>query len=132
MKKLLLTGVLMTLLAGPAVSVESGEEAAPNSEYRCAWGRYIDNFKLVDDKTAILTQGVSRKYQVTFLNSCRDLRFVERVGIDATGSCLEKGDALIVRGAGGIKTRCVITDIVSLPKEEKDKASESSDEGSKE
>jgi hypothetical protein len=120
MKNLVLTSALMALLLGPAVSAETGDDVKSDEGYRCAWARHIDNFKLVDDKTAILTQGVSKKYKVTFLNPCRDLRFEETIAIDTTSSCIEKGDALIVSGAGGIKTRCVIVDIARLPKEDKD------------
>jgi hypothetical protein len=128
MKKLILSGVLMALLIGPSIAVENDDQA-DSERYRCAWGRYINNFKLVGDKTVILTQGVNRRYKVTLLNSCRDLRFQERIAIKSTGSCLGPGDSLIVRGAGGIKTRCVITDIVYLPKED---MSEGTDEESKE
>jgi hypothetical protein len=131
MKNLILTGALMALLIGPSVAVENDDQA-DSEKYGCAWGRYIDNFKLIDDKTVILTQGVSRKYKVTLLNSCRGLRFEERIGIKSTGSCLTAGDSLIVKGAGGITTRCVITDIVALPKEEKDESSEDSKEQSQE
>ena len=130
MRNLLLTSAMMALLLGPAVSAETADDAKTEDGYRCAWARHVDNFKLVDDKTAILTQGVSRKYKVTFLNSCRDLRFEERIAIDTTSSCIEKGDALIVGGAGGITTRCVIVDIARLPKEEKD--GDEADDDSKE
>jgi hypothetical protein len=124
MKKLLLTGIACTLLAGPVVAVETSDEQGEKPT--CAWSRYINSYKMVDDKTVILEQSPGKRYKATLSNRCRDLKFSIRIAVDSHDSCLRRGDALIVRSGGDFTTRCYIDDIVLLPKEEAGQSGEES------
>jgi hypothetical protein len=117
MKNLLLSGALALLLVGPVAAIESSDQAEPQKP-SCAWSRYIDTFKMIDDKTVILEQSPGRRYKATLKNRCHDLKFSFRIAVSSHGSCLRSGDALIVRSPGDFTTRCYIDEIVLLPREE--------------
>jgi hypothetical protein len=119
MRNLIVASTLAALLTGPVAAVESSDKGEPQKP-TCAWARYIDSFKMIDERTVILEQSPSRRYKATLANRCRDLKFEWRIAVKSHDSCLRPGDALIVQSPGDFKTRCYIKDIVLLPKQEPD------------
>src|SRR5262245_12915210 len=99
------------LLIGPAFA----DDQPARSRSSCAFVRQIDNFKEIDDYTAIIETSPSRRFKVTFVNRCRELKWAIFARIDARpGICLGVGDKIIV-GRHGFQDRCVIRSIEALP-----------------
>ncbi len=112
----LVRGAIVTaaagLLIGPALADNPQQ---PRQRSSCAFVRTIDNFKEVDDYTAILETSPNRRYKVTFVNRCRELKWAQFARIDARpGICLTAGDKIIV-GRHGFQDRCVIRSIEAMP-----------------
>jgi len=99
-------------LAAPTVA-DDGAQAKPRA--RCAFVSQINNFKEIDDYTAIIETSPSRRFKVTFFNNCRELRWAIFARVEARpGICLSVGDKIIV-GRRGFRDRCVISAIEPLP-----------------
>lgn len=99
------------LLTLPAIANE--QQAKPRSS--CAFVRQIDNFKEIDDYSAIIETSPNRRFKVTFVNSCREMRWAHFARIEARpGICLSAGDKIIV-GRHGFADRCVIRSVEALP-----------------
>ena len=89
------------------------QPAKPRSS--CAFVRQIDNFKEIDDYSAIIETSPSRRFKVTFANSCRELRWAHFARVEARpGICLGAGDKIIV-GRHGFYDRCFIRSVEALP-----------------
>ena len=98
-------------LAGPALADDTPQK--PRSS--CAFVSQIDNFKEIDDYSAIISTSPNRRYKVTFFNRCREMRWAIFARVEARpGICLSKGDAIIV-GRNGFQDRCLIDSIEALP-----------------
>ena len=96
------------LLIGPAV-------ADPPKRSSCAFVRQIDNFKEIDDYTAIIETSPNRRFKVTFVNSCREMRWAHFARVEARpGICLSPGDKIVV-GRHGFADRCVVRSVEALP-----------------
>ncbi len=88
---------------------------APPPARPCPFVSQIDNFKEIDDYSAIIETGPSRRYKVTFANSCREMRWALFARVEARpGICLSAGDKIVV-GRHGFADRCVINTIEQLP-----------------
>jgi hypothetical protein len=97
-------------LVGPATADDPAKKPTP-----CPFVRSIDNFSVVDNYTAIIETGPSHRYKVTFVNSCRELKWAWYARVEARpGICLSKGDVLVV-GNNGFVDRCFINSIERLP-----------------
>lgn len=104
-------------VAAAAATMAVLPAAADNPQARpaCALVSQIDNFKEIDDYSAIIESSPSRRYKVTFMNSCREMRWAQFARIEARpGGCLGKGDKIVV-GRHGFYDRCVINTIEALP-----------------
>lgn len=111
----LVRGAIVTAAAGLLIGPALADNPQPRQRSSCAFVRQIDNFKEVDDYTAILETSPSRRYKVTFVNRCRELKWAHFARIDARpGICLSAGDKIIV-GRHGFQDRCVIRSIEALP-----------------
>ncbi|NOT40249.1 MAG: hypothetical protein HOP13_07135 [Alphaproteobacteria bacterium] len=112
MNKVLFGGALAAIVvAGPAVADEP-RKPSPNP---CPFVRSIDNFKPVDDYSAIVETSPSRRFLVTFANSCRELKWAWSARVESRpGICLRPGD-VIVAGRDGFVDRCFIKSIALLP-----------------
>ena len=107
----MLAAASVLALAAPALADDTPKK--PRSS--CAFVSQIDNFKEIDDYSAIIETSPNRKYKVTFFNSCREMRWAIFARVDARpGICLGKGDAIIV-GRNGFQQRCIIDSIEALP-----------------
>lgn len=113
MRPILIAGALIALAAAPAIATETDK---PDREPSCAWANQLDSFSLIDDKTIVLKQSASKRFKVTLTNSCRDLRFEERIAVKSATSCLSRGDTLLVHAPGGFVIRCHIADVEFLQK----------------
>jgi hypothetical protein len=101
-----------TLFAGPALA---DNPASPKPRSSCAFVSQIDNFKEIDDYTAIISTSPNRRYKVTFVNRCREMRWALFARVEARpGNCLTPGDVIVV-GRHGFADRCYIRTIEALP-----------------
>jgi hypothetical protein len=92
--------------------------AGPSEDHKsgCAFVQMLNNFKYVDDRTAIFETGPSRKYKVTFFSACRDMKWANAVRVEARpGVCLSPGDVVVVSRDGIIPERCFVDKIEALP-----------------
>ncbi|HWU56208.1 MAG TPA: DUF6491 family protein [Rhizomicrobium sp.] len=102
--RLFLAAMLAVLAAGPAAAADApGKNANTNICLRHAdvdgWGSRDRHSMIVDDR-------FGRKYLVNLAGLCDDLDFAFRAGfrplggVAMMGSCVERGDRLIMRGGG--------------------------------
>ena len=98
-------------LAGPSLA----DDARRPSPSPCPFVRSIDNFKHVDNYSAIIETSPTKRYLVTFVNSCRELKWAWSARVESRpGICLRPGD-VIVAGRNGFVDRCFIRSIAQLP-----------------
>jgi hypothetical protein len=104
-------GALFVVVYGSASAAE--DTRPPRAP--CVFVDQIDSFQYIDEKSAILETSPSKRFKVTFLGKCRELRWAVFARVEARpGICLTKGDKLVV-GRHGFEERCVITSIEALP-----------------
>ena len=117
-------------LAALALSTSIGWAADQPAKPGCAFVRSIDNWKPIDDKTALIYTSPRRKFKVTFFSSCRELKWAIFARLEtrpSAGVCLSVGDTLIF-GRGALfpngnfqdEERCTISAIEALPFDEKE------------
>jgi hypothetical protein len=93
----------------------SADESSQAPKAPCAFVGQIDNFKEIDDFSAIIETSPNRRYKVTFLNSCRQMRWALFARVEARpGICLSEGDQIVV-GRLGFADRCMIETVEALP-----------------
>lgn len=98
-------------LSAPAIA----NDQTPKPRSNCAFVKQIDNFKEIDDYSAIIETSPSRRFKVTFVNSCREMRWAHFARVESRpGICLSPGDKIIV-GRHGFADRCVIRTVEALP-----------------
>jgi hypothetical protein len=98
-------------LVGPATADET-KKPSPNP---CPFVRTIDNFKAIDNYTAIIETGPSRKYLVKFANDCRELKWAWHARVESRpGICLRPGDVIVAGQQFGIADRCFISSITPI------------------
>jgi hypothetical protein len=79
----------------------------------CIFVRNINDFKPAqDEKSLIISDSPSRKYNVTFMSRCMGLRFTEAIAVRAFGGrfCLTPGDSISFSD-GHIRQQCMIDKI---------------------
>lgn len=102
-------------VAAAAVFLIGPTLADPPKRSSCAFVRQIDNFKEIDDYTAIIETSPNRRFKVTFFNSCREMRWAHFARVEARpGICLSPGDKIVV-GRHGFADRCVVRSVEALP-----------------
>ena len=121
MSKLISTIALLAAVAVTALSSSAFADNGPNqprARSSCAFVRSINNFREIDDYTAIIETGPSRRFLVRFVNNCRELKWAYFARVDARpGICLRPGDKLIV-GRHGFREHCYIRSIEPLPRDQ--------------
>lgn len=121
MQKILKPAVACLALATTFGPVTAGK--ADEYKASCAFVQMINNFKYVDDKTAIFETGPSRRFKVTFFSACRDLKWANAVRVEARpGVCLASGDTVVVSRDGVIPERCFVDKVEALPEPTSGKA----------
>ena len=102
--------VTVAVFSGPVISSENATPSRP-----CAFVREIDNFKRIDDRSVIIETSPSRRFKVTFFNTCRELKWAWSIRIEARpGICLTPGDVLVV-GRDRFPERCMVQTVEALP-----------------
>ena len=115
--------IVALVVALPAqTTFAAADQAKPSS---CAFVRSINNWKPIDDQTAIIETSPRRKFKVTFATPCRELKWAHFARLDPRPSsavCLSAGDVLVFgRGAlfpsgrAEFEERCMIRTIEPLP-----------------
>jgi len=113
----------LACLAFVAVASPVAAEDAQPQKPSCAFVQMINNFKYVDDKTAIFETGPSHRFKVTFFSACRDLKWANAVRVEARpGVCLASGDVVVVSRDGIIPDRCFVDKVEALPADASEKA----------
>jgi hypothetical protein len=111
-------GVPLLALAAAATSFAFAFPAragdAPARKNSCAFAGQIYNFKEIDDHSAIIQTSPSRRYKVTFFNSCREMKWALFARVQSRGTCLRMGDKIVV-GRHGFKDHCVVRSVEALP-----------------
>ena len=110
MKIVPLCTVLAVLVCGHA----SAQTAQPGKA--CLRQDMVHGWDVVNDKTLIVTDRVGKKFTVSLMPGCLDLKFNERLAFQAFGgtglSCLGHNDYVLVpSGAGLQRQRCFISDV---------------------
>ena len=104
--------VAVAVLATGAAAAEEAKKPTPNP---CPFVRTIDNFKAIDNYTAIIETGPSRKYLVKFVNNCRELKWAWFARVESRpGICLRPGDVIVAGHQNGFVDRCFISSITRL------------------
>jgi hypothetical protein len=83
----------LTLSLGVALAAD--EPAKPSA---CAQVRSIDQWGVIDDRTAIIWTAGNRRFKVTFTTSCRDMKhahFAQIARKASSGLCLSPGDDIV-------------------------------------
>lgn len=119
MSKLISTFAFLAAVAVTALSSSAPVFAdQPRARSSCAFVRSINNFREIDDYTAIIETGPSRRFLVRFVNNCRELKWAYSARVDARpGICLRPGDKIIV-GRHGFREHCYIRSIEPLPRDQ--------------
>ena len=112
MKTVLIAAALLVAAAAPAAA-----EPASTTDNACLMHRYIDGWGTRGDHMLVVNDRFGRKYLLSLAGYCSDLDFSMRVGIRSLGggegSCVERGDHVVMRGGGAIghNDSCWITKI---------------------
>ncbi len=102
---------------------------APAKPSSCAWVRSIDSWTQIDETHAYIYTSPTRRFRLTFVAPCRELKWSSFARIDtriSTGMCLSAGDTLVF-GRGSpfaddrfeFEERCTIRAIEAAPLEQK-------------
>jgi len=80
----------------------------------------VRGWDVVNDRTLIVTDRVGKKFTLSLMPGCHDLKFNERLAFKAFGgtrlSCLGRNDYVLVPpGAGDVAQRCFIADVQVYP-----------------
>jgi hypothetical protein len=76
----------------------------------------VQGWDVVNDRTLIVTDRVGRKFRLSLMPGCHDLKFNLRLAFKAFGGtrlpCLARNDYVLVPpGAGDVAQRCMIADV---------------------
>jgi hypothetical protein len=119
-------------LAVAAISMLTATAFAEDRKPRhdaCPFTDRLRHWSDVDNHTAILETGVNRRYKVTFMNDCREMRFAIFAKVQSRyGICLSPGDRISFGSRSGIPSDCVISTIERLPPPGQTPVSEPSDD----
>ncbi|MBP6014569.1 MAG: hypothetical protein KBA31_20240 [Alphaproteobacteria bacterium] len=113
-------------LSGSAL-MAADEPAKPSS---CAMVRSIDSWTQIDETHAYIHTSPRRKFKITFVAPCRELKWAIFARVDtrlSAGMCLSAGDALVFgRGTSfaddrfEFEERCTIRAVEAVPFEQKE------------
>jgi len=100
--KLILAALVTAVTAAPSFAADT--VAAPNSNV-CLMHRYVDGWGVRDGHSLIVNDKFGRKYLVGLAGVCEDINFAfgagfRSIGGNFPGSCIDRGDRLILRGGG--------------------------------
>lgn len=108
---LLVASGLLLLGAAPALA----DDLKPSD--RCAFADQLRNWRDIDNHTAIVETGINRRYKVTFMNDCREMRYSVFAKVRSHGICLTPGDRIDFGPSNGFPNSCVVQSVEALPRE---------------
>lgn len=91
----LVAAVCAVLAMNAGAALAADEPAKPSA---CAQVRSIDQWAVIDDRTAMIWTAGNRRFKVTFTTSCRDMKhahFAEIARKASSGLCLSPGDDIV-------------------------------------
>ena len=115
------TSLLLAGTTDAAAFAKSKDPRIGEKVDRACFARSIDGFTNTNKKSVVLSAGPSKEFYVE-TGSCFQLRHAKRIGIGSTGSCLSRGDRLIVsedmfpNGATLPADRCIVKAIYKWDK----------------
>jgi hypothetical protein len=98
-----------TLAFGFCLAAASPALAADDAG-TCLWANQVDGFGTATRESIVLTAG-TRNWLATFANPCAEIERAMSVAVEATGTCVGKGDSVVFRLPGGMSQRCMISGI---------------------
>ena len=120
MKKILLAAT--ALLALSATTPAGAQDTPPKRA--CLRQDDIYNWTALNDRTLVVEDLLHRKYKLTLIGTCYDLKFHEVLAFKVIGSaglgiaCVSPGDLVITRNFASGPTSCAITSIKYYTPEE--------------
>lgn len=85
--------------AALALGVGAGLAAEePAKQSSCVQARSIHQWDVIDDRTAYIYTSPTRKFKVTFVGTCRDMKYAHFAEIErraSSGICLAPGDEIV-------------------------------------
>ena len=104
--KLILAALAMGAASAPAFAADAA--ATPNNTPNanvCLEQRFIDGWGTRDNHSLVVNDRFGRKYLVSLAGLCSDVNWAfgagfRSIGGNFPGSCVERGDRLILRGGG--------------------------------
>ena len=114
MKYLVSAALLVVGVA--ALSSPVAAQPAQLPQGQCLQQNRVDGWKVLDDRTLIVTDRSFRQYKISLAPGCRDLKWPMRLGFSAGSgfglSCVQRHSFLYVPPNGGnISQRCLIEDV---------------------
>jgi Family of unknown function (DUF6491) len=116
--------------AGAALAADDADRSKPSS---CAFVRSIDRWEPIDEESVFLYTSPKRKYKVTFMGKCREMKWAIFARLETRpsgGMCLSVADT-ITFGHGLLRSnrhefeeRCVIKAVEAVPMEGSDDRAE--------
>ena len=112
-------------LSTAAALADDADKSTPSS---CAFVKTIDRWEPIDDENVYLYTSPNRKYKVTFMGKCREMKWALFARLETRpsgGMCLSVADTIIFgHGAVGnrrsaFEERCVIKAVEAVPMESK-------------
>lgn len=100
------------------LSAQARAAALDKSSTVCLRQNMVLGWKVVDNRTLIVTDKVQKAYKVSLKPGCFDLKWPMRLGFKSFGgfglSCLQRNDYVVVPPQAGMTAqRCLISDVVA-------------------
>ena len=97
--KLILAALLLATTTAPSLAADSATDSV------CLYHRDVDGWGARDDHSMIVNDRFGRKFLVSLAGVCSDIQWAfgagfRSVGGNFPGSCVERGDHVIMRGGG--------------------------------
>ncbi|HZQ41441.1 MAG TPA: DUF6491 family protein [Rhizomicrobium sp.] len=110
---------LFALFALGMLSARAQAMTPDKSPAVCLRQNMVWGWKVVDDKTLIVTDKVQKTYKVSLKPGCFDLKWPMRLGFKSFGgfglSCLARNDYVVVPPEAGMPAqRCLISDVAAF------------------
>lgn len=108
---------IIPIVAGLAIIVSTPAVTQPVPPAKaCLRQDMVFGWNVVNDKLLIVTDRVGKKFAVSLMPGCFDLKFSERLGFKTFGgtrlSCLGHNDYVLVPPSAGLsRQRCFISDV---------------------
>ena len=117
-------------LGAGAALADDADKSKPSS---CAFVRSIDRWEPIDEENVFLYTSPKRKYKVTFMGKCREMKwalFARLQTRPSGGTCLSVGDTItfghgpLMNNRHEFEERCLIKAVEAMPLEGTNKDNE--------